>query len=824
MRQSALCPAATRVIQKFVPESDRNLLFCMLALQCGFITRDRFVDACALWIARRDIGVDQILVEQGWMTQAARTQVEALLNARGALQRAPSDPLNEDPLDERDTVDYHQAGRNAAEADRQPLELLRAIGASRIELRTLHSSGGIGEVWIANDVVLGRQIAVKKLRDDKATAPVHRERFLREAKLTAQLDHPGIVPVYDYFANDESGLCCYIMRFVNGRTLTEVIRSYHDQRTRDGRAAATGAFIQLLGYFLRVCNTVAFAHSRRVIHRDLKGDNIIIGDFDEVLVLDWGLAKQLPEEVSASHSKPREEDISLVATLPTGGRASSQTLQGEQLGTPSFMAPEQAAGLVDEIDYRTDVYGLSALFYEILVGEPPFRGPSIANVMRRVLDEPPTAPNQIVGGVPPELEAACLKGLAKSKDQRFQSVAELANAVQSWLSKRAERMRSQEERERFFQLSLDLLAILEPGDRIIQANFAWEAVLGINADALHHTTFERIVDERDRTLVFESLQRLWCDEPHVEFEVRCSQAAGGYRWIHWNAKMIPDERAIYLVGRDVTDRKLSEQTFRGLLESAPDATCVVDSAGTIVLINSQMERLFGYASGELLGQDVGVLLPEEARPRHSRHVAAFVAAPEQRPMGSGLELSGRHKDGSTFAAEVSLSPVKTEAGMLISCAIRDLSARHKAGRLIQAILDSAPDAMLTIDKDGILRQANRQVEAIFGYPRVDLIGKSMTMLLANGFDSLYAAYFAEDIEDGVQEVDAQRVQRAPTLPPNDRPSSAQPGIGHRHVGRHKSGRDLPLMIRLSPVETTDELFVCASIQLEDTGPQGESNL
>ena len=157
----------------------------------------------------------------------------------------------------------------------------------------------------------------------------------------------------------------------------------------------------------------------------------------------------------------------------------------------------------------------------------------------------------------------------------------------------------------------------------------------------------------------------------VELELRVSTASGELRWVHWQVRALPDEAGLYLVGRDVTERRRSEQMFAGLLESAPDATCVIDTAGTITLANAQLERLFGYAREQLLGEHVNILVPEAVRDRHTMHVQGYAKAAKPRPMGSQIELEGQHKDGHRIKVEISLSPVPTETGLLIACAIRE---------------------------------------------------------------------------------------------------------------------------------------------------------
>ncbi len=279
----------------------------------------------------------------------------------------------------------------------------------RYQLLRLVATGGVGRVWLAYDSELRREVALKELRPDRLIDPELAARFLREAQVTGQLQHPGIVPVYEVAQEEDDCPAYYTMRFVRGKTLTEAARAYQEQRPAS--TARRLGLIQLLGAFVRVCQTIAYAHTEGVVHCDLKGQNVVLGDFGEVIVLDWGLA-------SASG----------VPEPP--GRAGA----GRLPGTPAYMAPEQARGQADRLGPRTDVFGLGSILYEILTGRPPFIGEDSAVVLAQARECRPVRPRAVVPDVAKPLEAICLKAMAPEPADRYGSAADLAREVQQWLA------------------------------------------------------------------------------------------------------------------------------------------------------------------------------------------------------------------------------------------------------------------------------------------------------------------------------------------------------------------------------------------------------
>jgi serine/threonine-protein kinase len=291
----------------------------------------------------------------------------------------------------------------------------------RYSLERIHATGGIGRVWLARDKSVGRDVALKELRPDRAGSSSTVTRFLKEAQITGQLEHPGIVPIYEvgYRATDDQPF--YTMRFIRGRTLAEAVAAYH-QRRAAGQATPMD-LRELLSAFVGVCQAVAFAHSRGVLHRDLKPQNVALGDFGEVIVLDWGLARFI--------DRPGDDaDLIRISDDAT----TAETIQGQVMGTPAYMPPEQAEGKLDQLGPASDVYGLGAILYQILVGKPPFSMGTTAEVLNQVIHDAPSRPDALVKKTPRALEAVCLKALAKKPADRYPGAKELAAEVQRWLA------------------------------------------------------------------------------------------------------------------------------------------------------------------------------------------------------------------------------------------------------------------------------------------------------------------------------------------------------------------------------------------------------
>jgi serine/threonine protein kinase/tetratricopeptide (TPR) repeat protein len=408
------------------------------------------------------VGQQDLLVEQHrrW-AQGERVLVEAFLERDPGLREAPEPLLdliyNEIILREQHgeapgTDEYLRRFPELSEDIRKQFEIHRvfaeqdsgasgetvertatfAVGtssASGLRFRVLrpHARGGLGAVFVALDTELNREVALKQILDRHADDPSSRRRFLVEAEIAGGLEHPGIVPVYG-LGSYANGRPFYAMRFIRGDSLKDAVSAFHsDESSKRDAGRHSLELRKLLRRFVDVCNAIEYAHSRGVLHRDLKPANIIVGKHGETLVVDWGLAKAVgrPEPSVASEER---------TLVPAAASGSSETLPGSALGTPAFMSPEQAAGDLDRLGPRSDVYSLGATLYVILTGLPPFEGNDVGAMLESVqLGEFPK-PRKHDPSIDRSLEAICLKAMQRAPEDRYASVRLLADDVERWMA------------------------------------------------------------------------------------------------------------------------------------------------------------------------------------------------------------------------------------------------------------------------------------------------------------------------------------------------------------------------------------------------------
>jgi serine/threonine protein kinase/tetratricopeptide (TPR) repeat protein len=316
-------------------------------------------------------------------------------------------------------------GRAAAAGDAARLPV---VGREHYAVEGEFARGGMGRILSARDRRLSRPVALKELQ---AAATADAGRFVREALVTARLQHPAIVPVYEA-GRWPDGVPFYAMKLVSGRTLDALLRE----------AGSLAGRLALLPHLLAVAEAVAYAHSQRVVHRDLKPQNVLVGPFGETVVVDWGLAKDLAaaegegtarapgEPAPTPAPKPTPSPTPAVATraVPASGRGSSSgddaTVAGSVLGTPAFMPPEQARG--ESVDERADVYALGAMLYYLLAGAPPRSGTTVLEVLRAAATERPRPLAEREPAAPPDLVALVDKAMDPEPARRYRDAGELA--------------------------------------------------------------------------------------------------------------------------------------------------------------------------------------------------------------------------------------------------------------------------------------------------------------------------------------------------------------------------------------------------------------
>lgn len=361
----------------------------------------------------------------------------------------PSDPENSDISDETILTDGVTQASGSEQKTLPSAIYARSIHAAvtdRYEVGKEIARGGMGAVLEAQDPALDRTVAMKVLLSSDASVAA-RLRFVREAAVLARLEHPNIVPIHE-LNTDENGQLYYTMKKVEGRTLQAVIT---DLKKGDAATIREWPLDRLLSAFHRICDAIGFAHSRGVIHRDLKPENVMVGSFGEVLVMDWGLAKLSTDDGSLTELPAGIRDN---AAMNAGPNA-NLTQEGTVMGSPQYMSPEQAAGHIDEIDAKSDIFSLGGILYVILTLAPPFSGTTVTEVLAQVRSGqivPPSRVKAALGGrdpvpttrtsiglphcpggrIPAALSAVTMRAMATEKTDRYCDVGDLSADIAAY--------------------------------------------------------------------------------------------------------------------------------------------------------------------------------------------------------------------------------------------------------------------------------------------------------------------------------------------------------------------------------------------------------
>jgi len=490
----------------YAENADRNLLFGLHSLQNGRITREALLKGLQTWAADKSRSLADVLVEAGHLTAADRTLLEPLveqhirvhgddpqqslaalssvedavqslkelgdpdLNAslvhvaevrEVGLQSTVIEPVgcHEHAQDHGKSAEPLAADPQSADAqlpgsqttfierpssvDSTPTIIEPPKPGGRFRIVRHHKDGGLGRVSMAIDLELGREVAFKEILPGKAASQENRARFNFEGEVTGKLEHPGIVPVYG-LGRFSDGRPFYAMRFIRGQSLYDAIEEFHRQCASDGAAYHLDPlFRQLVGRLIDVCHALEYAHSKGVLHRDLKPQNVMLGKYGETLVVDWGLAKNVGvaslviSGTGSTHDSAGEPVLNL-----SSESGSAPTVMGQTMGTPRYMSPEQARGEIDRLGPGTDIYALGAILFSVLTNQPAIGARPLPDglerlspleAVRRAREGEFPRPTSVNPAAPRSLEAVCLKAMSFQVEDRYGSAKLLADDLQAWL-------------------------------------------------------------------------------------------------------------------------------------------------------------------------------------------------------------------------------------------------------------------------------------------------------------------------------------------------------------------------------------------------------
>lgn len=439
-----------------------QLLFGLLGLQAGLLLREDLVSAFSAWLEDKSQSLEDLLIARNTVgaeeCRLIRSLVGVHLNKHAGDVQQSLAALSSVESAARDLMELGDAdlyatiaetlnfSSNPSDVRKFPPESVPSSVSSReagshLRFRIIrpHAKGGLGEVFLAGDNELNREVALKTIQPRFADNTDSRLRFLQEAEITGRLEHPGIVPVYG-LGQYADGRPYYAMRFVRGESLQEAALQFHQQHAKvvekkleaeytpvGQYSIETVEFRKLLGRFIDVCNAIAYANSRGVLHRDLKPGNIMLGKYGETLVVDWGLAKVLGTSGEATASGEQ-------TLMPSSDSGSAPTQIGSAIGTPAYMPPEQANGSLDKLGPASDVYSLGATLYFLITGKAPVQGKSVVEVLEKVRVGNVPHPTLINPHIPRSLAAICMRAMSTNPEDRYPNPQELAEEIERYLA------------------------------------------------------------------------------------------------------------------------------------------------------------------------------------------------------------------------------------------------------------------------------------------------------------------------------------------------------------------------------------------------------
>ncbi|WP_146409605.1 protein kinase domain-containing protein [Allorhodopirellula heiligendammensis] len=414
------------------------------------------------------------------------------------------------------------------------------LPTDRYQIISLLQTGGMGLVYRARDQMFERDVVVKVLRQDRAMSSTAISDFAKEAQVMSFLSHPGVTPIYETGVC-RNGLPFHVMKLVDGVTLREMI------------AAGRVETAELLSIFTDVCQTMAFAHTKGVIHLDLKPSNIMVGEFGEVNVMDWGLAmytrRQSEDDVWLTRKTVGGDPLS---PMPDGGEASKLITRQSQInGTPQYMSPEQARG--SALDARADVFSLGGILCEILTGHAPYEGESLRKVYQSALRSKTFVSLERLRscGLDNALVQLAIHCLQAKFSDRPTSAKVLAHVMQAHQTATLRSVQS--DMNRFFELSPDMFCIADRNGFFVRVNDNFSRVLGYSTDELLSKPFIAFVHKDDVAQTIDQIKALNEGRPVIRFRNRYIGSGGNHITLEWTAKSIEDEQLVFAVARDVTE-------------------------------------------------------------------------------------------------------------------------------------------------------------------------------------------------------------------------------------------------------------------------------
>ena len=411
----------------------------LLALQNQLVSQSTLVAAFETWWTDRSRQFGQILVELGAISDASHQELVKLIeetnptaNVNSTLREygperagkkvdgSVATDLPRPSQDESKATRKWEANHSIDEQKRAQTNRSRSADNDRFRIVRQHARGGLGVVFVAEDQQLHRPVALKQIRDDQSDSDLVRSKFIQEAEITGQLEHPGIVPIYA-LGIDPQGKPYYAMRFIQGQDLGSRIREFHIHQERAREAFDGPNLKHLLRRFLDVCNAIEYAHSRGVLHRDLKPANVMLGEFGETLVVDWGFAKMLPGFAKTGFAGDFPSASSQVVASDKD-ELGGETMHGQFMGTAAYASPEQLLGQIDMLGRYSDVYSLGAILFELLTGHVPIveRRNTPSDIAEHIKNDRVPNPRSLVSACPAPLESICRKAMAAKIEQRYQ--------------------------------------------------------------------------------------------------------------------------------------------------------------------------------------------------------------------------------------------------------------------------------------------------------------------------------------------------------------------------------------------------------------------